>query len=386
MIYDRGGKRRLWQLVDVSAVRWSRQLDKQGTADLTITGEACRDQADVLGLIEPRRHELVLFRNGQRVWEGPIVQVGWFRDRATILAHDITEYIRYTALTRDWPNEAGGGPPLMTDRVREILTYELTTPYDMTTNTATVTVPRWENIDPPANILPFLDVRDGDVLTTSITEHFEMTALEHLKNLARGGLDWTTVGRQLLIWDSAYPIGRTRTLTDNDFSGDIEVFASGSDHYSIAHVVAEPPAAEPDPDNPDAEPEELPLVVGSAGAPHDFYGVWTAIEITENEEGTTAPTQFELNGQAGRKLVGRTPVPLEIRVPSGASLIPSFDLTVADLVPGVEMPVLATLNLRKVSQLQRLQSVTVTEDSSRENVAVTLFPAGDVTGVTGTDL
>jgi hypothetical protein len=74
---------------------------------------------------------------------------------------------------------------------------------------------------------------------------------------------------------------------------------------------------------------------------------------------------------------------LEIRVPTGGGIKPSFDLTIADLVPGVEVPVLATLNLRRVSQLQRIDKVTVTEDSEREEVGVTLVPYGDVTGPVG---
>jgi hypothetical protein len=393
MIYDRGGVRRLWQLVDVAEVEWNRELDGLSTAQITVTGEACVAQADVLGRIEPRRHELVLFRNGDRVWEGPIVQVAWFRDRATLLAHDVLEYLKYTALSKAWPNEDGGGPPLMLDRTREILEYELTTPYVMSVGTGTathdVTVPRWESLDPPANVLPHLEVRSGEVLTRSVTEAFEMTVFEHVQNLARGGMDYTVIGRKILFWDRKDTIGRTRTLTDNDFYGEIEIFAAGSDHWSIEHVVAQPsdvPAEyEPEPEAEEGEEEGpdlgTPLAVGNAGGEDPFYGVWTHITTSENEEGTSEPTQNELNSQAGRGLVGRTPVPVEIRVPSGGGIRPSFDLTIADLIPGAEAPVLATLNLRRISQMQRIESVTVTETSESEEVGVKMVPYGDVTGV-----
>jgi hypothetical protein len=378
MIFDRGGVRRLWQLVDVSEVRWNRVLDNQSTADLSIVGEACVAQGEVLSQLEPRRHELVLFRNGERVWEGPIIQVAWFRDRATILAHDVTEYLKYTALSKAWPNEDGGGPPLMLDRVAEIIPYELTTPYVMSVGTGSavhdVTVPRWENIDPPANVLPHIEFRTGTGLTRSVTEPFEMTLFEHIKNLARGGMDFTTIGRKIIFWDRAETIGRTRTLTDNDFYGDIEVYAAGSDHYSVAHVSASPPVAE------EGEPEPPTSAVGNAGGENDYYGVWTHVTTSQSEEGADTPTQEELNSQAGRELVGRTPVPVEIRVPSGGGIKPSFDLTIADLVPGVEVPVLATLNLRRVSQMQRIEKVQVTEGADREEVGVTMVPYGDVTG------
>jgi hypothetical protein len=584
MIYDRGGERRLWQLVDVASVKWNRNLDGQSTGELVVAGEACVTQADVLGRIEPHRHELVLFRNGERVWEGPIVQVGWFRDRATLLAHDVSEYLKWTALSKWWPNEDAGGPPLMLDRVKAIIEHELTVPYVMSVGTGeavrNVAVPRWENLDPPVNVLPHLEIRAGSVLTRSVTEAFEMTLFEHIQNLSRGGMDWTVIGRKILFWDRKEVIGRTRTLTDNDFYGDIEVFASGSDNWQIEHVVATPAeeemalfadeqvvlpmpqewtavrsnlhtdpqgtaldeaawgshashtlsnivdgdgrtwvrstrnvvgttrpiemrahAMEPhtpyrllvrvrssssqleatvalrgsvtDPasgvdlgpvtipqgesvidisgsweteadgrpaftivtgsggvgstldvrevliespvvgrgyfdgdtapvgqfryfwlgspnDSPsieeasgDGSTEEDPFAVGSAGGPDDFYGVWTHITTSQNEEGTQEQSQDELNSQASRNLIGRNPVPLEIRVPTGGGIKPSFDLTIADLVPGVEVPVLATLNLRRVSQLQRIDKVTVTEDSEREEVGVTLVPYGDVTGPVG---
>jgi hypothetical protein len=440
-----------------------------------------------------------------------------------------------------------------------------------------VAVPRWENLDPPVNVLPHLEIRPGSVLTRSVTEAFEMTVFEHIQNLSRGGMDWTVIGRKILFWDRKEVIGRTRTLTDNDFYGDIEVFASGSDNWQIEHVVAQPAeeemagtfmdevvpqvwtanrtnlhidpqgtaldeaawgshashtlsnivdgdgrtwvrstrnvvgttrpiemrahAMEPhtpyrllvrvrssssqldatvalrgsvtDPasgvdlgpvtipqgesvidisgswetesdarpaftivtgsggvgstldvrevlieapilhrpyfdgdtapagqfryfwlgdknDSPSIEEAsgdgstlEEPLAVGSAGGPSDFYGVWTHITTSQNEEGTQEQSQDELNSQASRNLIGRNPVPLEIRVPTGGGIKPSFDLTIADLVPGVEVPVLATLNLRRVSQLQRIDKVTVTEDSEREEVGVTLVPYGDVTGPVG---
>ncbi len=34
-----------------------------------------------------------------------------------------------TALSEAWPNQSGGGSPIMTERLREIITYELTTSY-----------------------------------------------------------------------------------------------------------------------------------------------------------------------------------------------------------------------------------------------------------------
>jgi hypothetical protein len=47
-----------------------------------------------------------------------------------------------------------------------------------------------------------------------------------------------------------------------------------------------------------------------------------------------------------------------------------------DLVPGARIPLRATLLTLKVSQMQKLDRVVVTEDGeSGEKIAVTLYPA-----------
>lgn len=375
MIHDRGGVRRLDQLVDVAEVEYVRERDQITGAKITVSGRACRMQAPFINSVQARRHEVVIYRGTNRAWEGPIVDVKWYANRVVLFAHDVGEYVRHTPLTKDWPNSDGGGPVYMTERIEEILTYELTTAYDMQTNAGTITVPRWENLDPPANVLPFLDIRPSTgpqgILTRSSTLAFEMMAGEHLQNLAEGGLDYTAVGRSILIWDSAQSIGRTRTITEADFYGELEVIAAGSEHAAIAHVSAQ---RDEDADTADAG-------VGNAGEADPFFGVWTRLVSLASEEGNDTPSQLELNSQARRQLVGRNPVPTEIVVPQGAGLRLSHDLTLDDLVPGVIMPVRATLNLRPVAQDQRLDKVTVRETPEGETIQVDLSPAGVLEGV-----
>lgn len=370
MIYDRGGKRRISQLVDVFSVKWSRVLDDRSTATVALTSQSCRNQLDTVTGIEPLRHELVIYRGADRVWEGPIGEVAWFSNRVEIVASDVTQYAAGTPLSRDWPNSESGGPVYMTERVQQILEHELSVPYTMETNAGTVVVDRFENISPPANVLPHLEVRPsvgpGGIRTFAVTEAFQMNVLDHLNALSRGGLDYTAVGRRLLIWDSASSIGRTRILTESDFYGELRVYASGADFAAISHISAE----SQDPDAPPA--------VGHAGAPDPYYGPWERVVSLTSEEGGDAPTQVELNGQAARDLVGRNPVPTQIVVPKDAGLRLRSGLTVDQLIPGVVMPVRATLNLRLVSQDQRLESVTVTETGAGEVINVTLFPAGNL--------
>lgn len=372
-IYDRGGSRLAHNLVDIATVEWERVRDAKSTAHFTISGRACEAQADVIREVAQSvgRYEAVVYRGTDRVWEGPIRSASTLRDRAAFLCTDVKEYLDHTSLTKFWPNPDGGGPPLMGDRLKQIITYELSTPYTMTTNQATVTVPRWENITPPINVLPHMLIYPGTVLTRSVTEDFEMMLGEHIDNLVDGGMDYTVVGRRLVIWDSALSIGQTRRMTDADFLGDIEVIRRGSEHWSIAHLSATRDSG----DGGEAR------AVGHAGAPSDYYGVWENIVSMQSEESTAEPSQIELNGQAGRDIVHRTPAPLEVRVPEGVGIRLTEDLTINHLVPGVIVPVVTDKNIQRVTQPQRLDRVKVTESSSGELITITLSPFGDAEAV-----
>ncbi|QBI98122.1 minor tail protein [Microbacterium phage Fireman] len=365
-IKDRGGSRHVENLVDIGSVQWNRKRDAKSSAEFTITGRACDAQADIIRAVAAAagRYEAVIHRGEDRVWEGPIRRVETVRDNALFLATDVKEYLDHTSLSRPWPNSDGGGPTLMGDRIEQIITHELTEPYTMLTNSGGVVVDRWETLDPPINVLPHMLIYPGTVLTRSSTEEFEMLLGEHLDNLVDGGMDFTVVGRRIIFWDSALSIGQTRMLTDADFLGDIRVIRYASDHWSISHLSAS------------QADEDADRGVGHAGAPHPYYGVWENIVSMQSEEGTDEPTQTELNSQAQRDILHRTPVPLEVRVPGDVGIRLTDDLTIQHLVPGVIMPVTTAKNIQVVTQPQRLDDMSVTETAEGETVTVNLSPFG----------
>lgn len=346
-IFDRGGMTRVAQIVDVSSVVWSRDRDGISEATVTVQGSACSAQASMLSQIEPKRHELVLFRGADRVWEGPVWRVGWHSDRVEINAHDIFQYLLGTPLTQTYSN-AYPNVGTVTSRIEDILDVEL--------------VP-WETLDPPANIYPYLEIHHfpNEAETTAVTLPYEMTVGEHIQHLAHyGGVDFACVGRSLHVWDVNRHLGRTRLLTEADFLGsEVIITAYGSEHTQNTYVIGQDG------------------LYGEAHATeyNAYYGPWTTIYTAYGEEGSDGPTQAELNSQAQRNLAARTPVPVEVRVPDNSSIRLNETLTINDLIPGVQIPVLATLNARQMSQMQKLDHLTVSEDASGETVQVTLVPA-----------
>lgn len=343
-IYDRGGRRRIAQIMDLSQVKWTRRRDEPSEAMIRIEGGACSRQADLLASFEPKRHELVIFRGDERVWEGPVWRMAWGSSSVEIHAKDVTAYLFGTPLSQEY-SDAYPNISTVTGRIHSIIVNEMAV---------------WEELDPPVNVLPYLTIHHfpNEARTAMRTTPFEMTVGEHLDALAqRQGIDYTAIGRAIHIWDTSRSLGRTRTLTEADFFGEIIITAYGADHTEVAYVVTEDGA------------------FGSAGAPSSYYGPWTKIFTVYNEDGTELPTQAELDSQAQRNLSGRTPVPVEVRVPDNSSIRLSHDLTLDHLVCGVQVPLRATLNARKLDQLQKIDLVTVTETSSGETVQVTLSPA-----------
>lgn len=366
-IFDRGGKRRIDQLIDLSMVRWERTRDGISEATIRLEGSACSEQAALIESLRSHRHELVIFRGNQRVWEGPIHRIGSYATYVEIVAKDVLAYLFATPLTRVWDNSfggGGGGPTEMTSRLQQIIEWEMT--HDRSQipigGVAPVTVTAWENLDPPANVIPYLTVPHwpNEAKTSAKTLAYEMTVGEHLQSSARtSGIDFTTVGRGIYIWDVSRSLGRLPQMTEADFYSTLAVTEYGADHAQSAYVVG-----------------QEGMYGSSLNLQNlDYYGPWTTIYTAYNEEATVAPTQPELDSQADRNLAGRSPAPIEVRVPDNSGVVLTDTLTINHLVCGVQVPILATLNARRLSQLQKIDHLTVIETSEGESVRITLTPA-----------
>jgi len=361
-IFDRGGTKRIGPLLDISSIMWGRNRDAMSEATVRIEGDACDEQSGFISSLRSHRHEMVIYRGQDRVWEGPIHRISSFPSYTEIVAHDVMDYLLHTPMTQEYDNR----PPLqgpVSTRIETIIGYELV--HDRTQvpvgEVTPVTVPGWENLDPPVNILPYLDIHHwpNEAESTSYTKPFEMTVGEHLENLAaQSGIDYTTVGRAIHIWDVSRSLGRIEQLSEANFFAEVIVTEYGSDHTQAEYVIGQDG------------------IYGSAlnTANLDYYGPWTSITTAFNEEGTTAPAEPELHSQAIRNLVGRSPVPIEVRVPDSSGLVLSDTLTINGLVPGVQVPLRARLNAKPLAQMQKIDSVKVTETASGETIQITLTP------------
>lgn len=352
-LYDRGGKRQIGQLDPLQRVRWGRKRDdiSIGIVNISTPGEDC---AQALAMAEAGRVELVIFRGLIRVWEGPVTRISYEGDSVEIEAKDVMYYTTRTIMHAEYDNRYPNVTKVL-DRVQRVMEAELA---------------RKEALDPPANVVPHIQYLYAttpgvtDSRTASRTLPYEMTLFNHIDNYAaRGGLDYTVIGRSILFFDVHQRIGQTAMVTKDDFIGNPIITQYGSELTTLVAMT-------------DGKGHW-----GEYGANDPYYGEWEVLHQAYDETAPQAnpediPTVAEMRSQAQRAwLQGKVP-PLVVRVPDNTKLNPGGVLQISDLVPGNWIPLQASVPGRTVSQMQKLDSMTVEENAETgEEIKVVLSPA-----------
>jgi hypothetical protein len=191
---------------------------------------------------------------------------------------------------------------------------------------------------------------------------------EEIDDLAsRSGLDYTVVGRSIILFDRHVEFSRTPAVSENDFIGGIIVASYGMEGATYAAVT------------------DGQGTWGEVGGVDPYYGEWEILDTAYLEQAgnpyeaptvPTPPTVGEMASQAQRNLNGRNPVPVIVRVPDGSQLNPNGVLRMEHLVPGIRVPLVATLTARTFSQMQKLDNVKVQESAENaETITITMSPA-----------
>lgn len=303
----------------------------------------------MLSEVMPGRHEMVVFRGTERVWEGPITRLAYHSNYVEVEARDVMHYA-YRTVMHDAHDNSYPDIQTVVDRAIEVL-GELS---------------RKEALDPPINVLPYVTAitTANDARTSRKTIPKESTVFEDIDSLAQyAGLDYTVVGRRIILVDTHTVYARTQTVTEADFIGDVVITLYGMDLATEAWVLGQ-------------EGEDGTTPVGHYGGIDPYYGEWEVLDTPYNEGGEESVTQAALDSQASRNIAGKNPTPLMVRLPQGSTLNPAGILKISDLVPGIRIPLRATLTARKIAQMQKLKEVTVTEEEGTgETIQVTMNPA-----------
>lgn len=346
VIFDKGGSIPLFPVVNLTRIRWGRVRDdiSEAWATIPVNDENCSWLSD----LRPYRHEAVVFRNGRRVWEGPITLIRHTAQGVEIRANDIAWWLRRTVIKGDWPRTRNSRSTvtLLADMIAEEMQDH--NPYP-----------------PPLNIKATALMFTDSVRTTAgfpAWDGYIWTALDDAA--ARGGVDYTVLGREVLIWDVDDIIGQGRTLTQNDFAGGLEVVMYGAE-LATRSIVTDTMGGYAYFGDGDEYYGKVELI-------HDAYGV----DRDDIDDDFEPPTTEELYSQAVRNFRGRYPLPASARTGENAQLAPGIlDELIDFMVPGVHFPLHVSLPSITWQQMQKLDRLNVAETEAGEIVQVTLGPA-----------
>jgi hypothetical protein len=371
-VYDKGGIVRRGELTPIAQYQYRRQRDDISNCTLALNGFGS-DCGELLSSLRTWLHEIVVFRDGHRVWEGPISRIDLGVNEAEIEAKDVMNYV-YRRIMRQGYNDA----------YREVNGVKVYGGMSVTRRASLITMNALAYDDP--NVLKWMTalIRPDDAVQHRSVADYTKTAWEEIDDLAaHAGLDYTVVGRRIMFWDTHRPIGRLPEMRDGHFSEPPRITEYGmqlANHLgttngSGVYGVAERGIVEtPSPNG--VGTFKTPLYYGWIEQLISAYGETEGAEPDTLTTAARADLEQTLAKQSDRNIAGRWPAPVVVRVPDNSTLNPEVQLSFDHLVPGVWIPVRATGTLREVSQWQKLDSVTVTGNGdTAEKIAVVMSPA-----------
>jgi hypothetical protein len=357
-VFRRGGLERVGELTSISHVDWNRVRDDISTAQIVVAGWDI-DCGNLLSRLQTWAYEIVIWRdNGysvDRVWEGPITLLTYENDKVTIDAKDVMVFPYRRIIKQKMTDSGTGNGTTVVDRARRVI--------------QNVMAPDDPNVLAHLQILP----RDDDAMQYRSTPAYSRTAFEELDDMAaNSGLDYTAVGRAILLWGTKHRIGTLPELRDSDLGAAPIVSEYGmsfADLYSVS-----------DGNGVHGEATRLDPVSGN----DEDYGIVEMLSSTwasDSEDDTGTYTQAGLEtiiqsfkNFAERSISDRYPPPVVVRIPDNTSLNAETAISIQHLVPGVVIPLRSTATLRTVADSQKLDKVQVVEEGGKETVSITLSP------------
>ena len=361
----------LWAVIDdVADVLWGRTLDDYSDASVVVakdrTPERCCQQ---LGLTRTWGHELVIYRDDEFVWQGPITQRGEFRDRFEFHARDMLAWFdrRRNERPYQWvePTEQqphGLGRRRVDELLREILAD------------ATAEGDPWRGgvvIDGIAALA-----------TLQAEQQHEKNLGDLIRDLLGYGVDAFTIGRQVFFLAESTSRGfEPRTLTEADFLADLEVREIGLDGATRAAVVGQQPQ-QPVGEGGVQPPSQMAAPIGvwpETGGLDPFFGL-----LFTGSQSSTATDEEACRDLARMAVAYGNPPPVSIVVPANTQLSPTAPISIHDIVPGRRVRVLLdsyyTPALQNFlwNELQVRASVSAEGMKEKVQVSVTSMGSADL--------
>lgn len=366
VIYRRGGTRRVGELKGITHLDWGRVRDDISTSKIVISDWDI-DCGNLLSSLQTWAYEVVIFRNNgfseDRVWEGPITLLTYERETVTIQAKDVMGYA-YRRIIRQPMNDSGSNTNAGSSVVNRAMRVLQNT---------------FAPDDP--NVLAYLQVLDrtDDAKQYRSTPAYSRTAFEEVDDMAaNAGLDYTAIGRSILLWGTKHRIGTLPEFTDDDLGSPPIVSEYGmsmANVYSVSDGNGIYGLA-----TRGGISEDGGVVSGNDptyGLVEMLSSSWASDSPDDSGTYTQAGLQTlieSFEGYAERSISDRYGPPVVVRVPDNTSLNPGTLISIQQLVPGVVIPLRSTGTLRHVVASQKLDAVKVVEENGEEQITITMSP------------
>lgn len=327
-VRGRGGSP-LVGMLDYSHLAWGRALDDVSGTEVTarpLAGDEIGRRVDALAVMREWEHELVIFRNGQEVWLGPITPPPVYTVEATqVSARDVFAWLERRRLTADHTDVDADLGVVFGSYVADALAAE---------NSMGMLVDGAES---------------GVTGSRSVTAASQTRAADALRELGRTGVDWTVIGRTLRFGGPEFAGVHLGTLIDEHLLSPVASPLPGASRVVVTGAVP-------------------------VGVATDLASSMGLVEVVVSEPALLTDEACAQAAQTRLDLLGSGAVSLTAR------LDPSAPVDFTTLIPGARAHVQVTRLAIPIEMEMRLLSVAVSHDVSdqgeEEAVIVTFTPLG----------
>lgn len=351
--------------VPFNQLTWTRVLDDTSSTEVTIDGvsnagtmQAC---CQLLGSINPWEHELALYRNGLRVWSGPVVKMSYPSETVIIDALDLSSWLGVRNLHENHNDVQQDLASIWLEYVTDAM-----------------------SIENSAGLYAHIQALTGVLADRLYTEDMHTLAADAISELARTGLDWYCVDRLMTggpvsVQPAAYPDAQPiPTLIDASFYTAPTVERDGNlmGNCIYSNAMGSGPGGNaifgeygPDfPSTPDHVPQpaapDYAAIEAQFGRIERIYQETKILDQPSADQ--NAATRYDL-------------LKLPVDVISSGSLLPTAGIDIRQLVPGSIQNVHLSRACVQIASPYRLKQLTVTANSDgSESVEGAWEPVGSL--------
>lgn len=305
-----GGDERLAAL-NISSVTYGRRLDEISECRVELAAGQDAKCAELLAKMDGWYFEASVFRDAEEAWVGPITELAYTQNTITLTARDMYQWFerRILPIDRAFVN---------TDLSIIAVTY----------------LSDALNIDTTPNII-FTAFPCGINGTRSILGITKRRAADEIRELARGGLDFTTIRREVRFGGKEVFLPRLPTLTEDIF--EITNFRkAGLQMANHIFVFGNTPQGVTTPLVGEAGGMSLPIVQTTFSEP-------SVLDVPSAN--AAAKTRWDLLNFSPEYVTGR--------------LLEDAPVELEDLIPGAIVPVRQQVGYRYINNNFRLVAVEV---------------------------